>query len=67
MSGAPPQWDLADDEEQRVWANRYTEALKAGMSPLEADTFAASTLDIGELRRLIDNGCDGPTAARILL
>lgn len=61
-----PQWEDMDEDE-RVWANRYREARRAGFEHLEAETFAWSDIDIGHLRKLVDGGCDGKTAADILL
>ena len=39
----------------RNW--RYDEARRAGLSPVEAALFAESDCDLGELRKLVKNGC----------
>jgi hypothetical protein len=60
---------LADRQGERltVWMNRYEEARRAGLSSEEAEEFADSTCDIGELRKLVKRGCPARLIARLVL
>jgi hypothetical protein len=60
---------LADRQGERltVWMNRYKEARRAGLSSEEAEEFADSTRDIGELRNLVKQGCPPRLIARLVL
>jgi len=59
----PP--DLTDAQRSlRRW--RWKEARKAGFSFVEADLFADSHADIGELRRLKEKGCPAALIFQIL-
>lgn len=40
-----------------VWFKRYQEAREAGLIPEEAKAWAESEQDVGELRRLVRDGC----------
>lgn len=52
----------------RVRRRRYREARKAGMTRDEARVFAYDdALDIGDLRRLVADGCPSEKIAAILL
>lgn len=55
------------DERLAVWANRYEEARLAGMTFDEAQEFADSDRDIGELRDLVRRGCPPKLIARLVL
>ncbi len=55
------------DERERVRRRRYWEALEAGMTSPEARLFAESPADVGELRRLVKDGCPLETIRRIVL
>lgn len=55
------------DEAAAVWCKRYGEALDAGMRESAADRFASSSVDIGELRRLVELGCPSAMLALFLL
>lgn len=67
MAVEVPAWDEIDRENREVWRRRYQEAIAAGFDLHEAATFASSDIDVGELRHLIELGCDGRLAASILL
>jgi hypothetical protein len=67
---APPQWLDADellDEPTRVTNRRYHEALDAGLSVVEANLFADSLADVGQLRKLVAAHCSHELIAAILL
>jgi len=55
------------DEQARVRRRRYWEALDSGLTTVEARLFAESEADIGELRRLVKDGCPLETIRRIVL
>ncbi len=55
------------DEQARVRRRRYWEALEAGLTEVEARLFAESPADVGELRRLVKDGCPLETIRRIVL
>jgi hypothetical protein len=55
------------DEAVSVRVNRMAEALQAGLSVEQAEAFAESAVDVGELRRLVRDGCPPELIARILL
>jgi hypothetical protein len=55
------------DEVLEVRRRRYKEARAAGLSLVESQLFADSETDIGELRRLVRDGCDPALMASILL
>lgn len=62
----PPGLD--DGHEQRsVYEHRYREALAAGLTLAEAELWASSEADVGELRRLARSGCPPALLARIVL
>lgn len=63
---AASAWNL-DDEAAEVHRRRYREAREAGMTMDESLKFAASSADIGELRCLVEAGCDPAIIARIVL
>lgn len=54
------------DEPAAVWCKRYAEALDAGMSERDAEWFADSTVDVAELRRLLELRCPSDKLAAIL-
>lgn len=56
-----------DLETAEVWRRRYQEARRAGLPPDDALMFATSTVDVGELRKLIDAGCSVDLLRRIVL
>jgi hypothetical protein len=58
---------IAADEEREVLVNRASEAIKAGLTVLEAKAFAASGVDIGLLRKLVAQGCPKDQLRRIVL
>jgi hypothetical protein len=51
----------------RMRRRRYQEAVDAGWTKIEAQLFADSDIDVGELRRLVRDGCPPHLAAAILL
>ncbi len=55
------------DEQARVRRRRYWEALDAGLTEVEARLFSESPADIGELRRLVKDGCPLETIRKIVL
>jgi hypothetical protein len=55
--------DLAVEVHRR----RYDEAVHAGLTGLEAELFADSTVDIGQLRHLVALGCPPGLIARIVI
>jgi hypothetical protein len=55
------------DELRIVRRNRYQEARRSGMSIVEANLFADSDIDVGELRRLVDADCPSDLLAGVLL
>jgi hypothetical protein len=59
-----PEWDT-EYEDVRVW--RSEQAVKLGLTPVDAYMFAYSLADLNELRRLVQAGCPPETAARILV
>lgn len=59
--------EAATDEEATVYLRRFKEARRAGMSRLEAQLFAESEIDVGELRRLVRLGCPAGMVAALLL
>lgn len=60
--------DLDRSEELlEVLRRRNQEALRAGLTIVEARLFAESDRDIGELRRLVDAGCPLDTIRAIVL
>ena len=58
--------EVADVQRQVVlW--RQEQAVKAGLSWLEARVWADSDGDVGELRRLVEAGCPVSLLARLVL
>lgn len=57
------EWSESDE----VLRRRYLEALEAGLKDLDAQRFAESDRDIGELRRAVKKGCPPRLLARIVL
>lgn len=55
------------DERDEVLRRRFEEALHAGLTGKEAQAFAASGADIGELRKMVRSGCPPKLIARIVL
>ena len=55
------------DEDLVVWRHRYQEARRAGFEHVQACEFAQSDVDVGELRRLVQAGCEPRLIARIVL
>jgi hypothetical protein len=55
------------NEPQLVILWRYEQARLYGLSRIEAELFAVSDADMGEMRHLEALGCAPATAARILL
>ena len=55
------------DEQLEVRRRRYREARQAGLSIAEAELFAGSDTDTGDLRRLVQAGCPPGLIARILI
>lgn len=60
----PPEWD---DEPHRVITRKFLEARAAGLTRVEARLFAESNGDVGELRKLVKNGCPPATIAKIVI
>lgn len=56
-----------DWEASEVYYRRYREAKKAGLTMAERRLFADSDVDIGVLRRLVDDGCPPELIAQIVL
>jgi len=54
-------------EQATVWVNRFDEAREAGLDEGEAQEFADSDRDIGELRNLVRRGCPPELIARLVL
>lgn len=54
-------------EQVTVWVNRFDEAREAGLDELEAQEFADSETDVGELRDLVRRGCPPKLIARLVL
>ena len=67
MAKADPEPAVVSDELARVLRRRYWEALEAGLTEVEARLFAESDADVGELRRLVKDGCPLETIRRIVL
>jgi len=59
--------EVSDFQRWALYDWRYAEARKAGLDAMEAQTFAVSTVDIGELRRLHAAGCPPALIARLIL
>lgn len=55
------------DERLSVWRWRFDEAVRAGLTDLEARLFAESDSDLGELRRLVKAGCPLEQLRQIVL
>jgi len=55
------------EEQLQVLRRRYQEARKAGLTIVEAKLFAESDADVGELRRLVRDGCPVETLRAIVL
>lgn len=51
----------------KVWWWRYDDAIAAGLTQAEASLYASSTIDCGQLRRLVAKGCTPPLIAELLL
>lgn len=62
-----PSVDQRDREIVEVFRRRYMEARQAGLEHVEAETFASSDVDIGELRRLVRGAATPTQIARLLL
>ena len=56
-----------EQETLEVFRRRYVEARQAGLEHVEAEAFAGSTVDVGDLRRLVEAGCPPVLIARLLL
>lgn len=54
------------DEERAVFEHRYDEARAAGLTMTQAMAFAASRVDVGQLRKLVKAGCPVSVIARIV-
>ena len=54
-------------EQATVWRNRYLEARRAGLDHTDALRFAYAETDIGQLRRLVADGCAPRLIARIVI
>jgi hypothetical protein len=65
MADQDGEWLSLEQLAVRNW--RYDEARKAGMSGVEAALFAESDRDLGELRKLVEKGCEPRLIARIVL
>jgi len=63
----PPDLPQLSDEVREVRRRRYKEARAAGMSIVEAELFAGSERDIGELRSLVEKKCPTDLLPRILI
>lgn len=65
----PPAEETVEvcDEARRVLRNRYSEAVKAGLSTVEAELFRDSDADIGHLRKLVAGRCSVELLREILL
>lgn len=59
--------ERALDEAVTVYLRRYQEARKAGLTMVEAQLFADSGRDIGQLRKLIAKGCPTDLLRQIVL
>jgi membrane-associated PAP2 superfamily phosphatase len=57
----------ADDERALMYRRRYREARRAGLTIVEAQLFASSRADIGQLRRLVAADCPPDLIRRIML
>lgn len=55
------------DEAREVYRRRFREAREAGLSIVEAQLFADSDRDVGELRKLVAKGCPPEVLARIVV
>jgi len=64
MVAAAKQRDLEADEVHR---RRNQEARDAGLSELEANVFAINDTDIGQLRKLVADGCPPDLIALIVV
>ena len=62
-----PSAAARESEVLEVFRRRYTEARQAGLEHTDAETFAASSIDVGELRRLVKGGATPTQIARLLL
>jgi hypothetical protein len=58
---------VAWEERDEVLRRRYQEALQAGMKDKDADLFARSDVDVGELRRVVRKGCPKRLIAKLVL
>lgn len=56
-----------EEEVDAVLRRRRNEALDAGLTFQQAEEFARSELDVGQLRRLVAIGCPPELIARIVL
>jgi hypothetical protein len=65
--GGQAATELLADEQLALWEWRYNAACDAGLAFVEAQEFAESHVDIGELRRLQTAGCPPHLIARLLL
>lgn len=63
----PPDLPAQCDEQREVHRRRYKEARAAGLSIAEAELFAGSERDVGELRALVQKQCPVDLLARILI
>ena len=52
----PDRFSLSDDQ-LALHRHRYREARRAGLTMRDAKLFASSSLDIGKMRSLAENGC----------
>jgi hypothetical protein len=55
------------EERDEVLRWRYNEAREAGMSDVDANRFAHSRIDLGELRRAVKKGCPPEFIAQVVL
>ena len=58
---------IRETESRRIYNRRFDDARAAGMPFEDAECFAHSDIDIGELRKLVKSGCAPELLGRILL
>ena len=58
--------DEPQDEGERIWQWRFSEAVKLGLGLDDAQVLAGSDVELAELRRLVERGCEPETAFEIL-
>lgn len=67
MQAAADTEDGRPSEREICVRRRRQEAIKAGLSIVEARLFAESDRDVGQLRMLVRDGCPPAVIARILI